>query len=137
MKSEINYQLAINGFVRKQAIATKMDFIRPVISKNQHPSMYMSYASNKRHSSTTVSAQHFTTYDQPPSPDIRPLLKNRNLDSPLKPPQQYVGKMSVVTQLQTYNEHLRGVPIEAQIKQDQPGFFDNPYCFQQFQIVNN
>ncbi len=31
MKTEINWQLAMNGFIRHQHIATRMDFIRPVI----------------------------------------------------------------------------------------------------------
>ena len=45
MKSEINYYLAMNGFVRKQAIATRMDFIRPVVIKNPNLASYMSYTS--------------------------------------------------------------------------------------------
>lgn len=32
MKEDINYQLAVNGFIRNQAIVTRTDFTKPVIT---------------------------------------------------------------------------------------------------------
>jgi hypothetical protein len=48
IKNQINYQLAVNGFVRQQTIATKTDFIKPVIQEKQTANQYTSLREQKR-----------------------------------------------------------------------------------------
>lgn len=53
MKADINYQLAINGFIQPQLILTNSDFIRPpIIAKHTH-GKYLNYREIERRRNTS------------------------------------------------------------------------------------
>lgn len=109
IKNEINYQLAVNGFVRQQTIATKTDFIKPVIQENQTANQYTGLREQKRMLITKPKAN---VVDQRYSPAKRnSVIDEERLStfesvnaSPPPSSLQNKGKMSVVTQLTAFED---------------------------------
>ena len=49
IKKDINYQLAINGFVRKHYITTQVDLANPITVENPNLKMYASLSEQKKY----------------------------------------------------------------------------------------